>query len=335
MAKVMTTLLIFGALSLAGMAGCSREGDRDVSKEYEIINIAVTPWPASAALYVAQERGYFKEEGLEVVFHSYISGHLGLDAVLSGKADLATVGDTPIARAAIEGKPIAVVATLCEINRAVLIVARKDHGILSPEDLRGKRIGVVLGTTADFFLNIFLTTSYIPRTEVRIVGLETEKVVHALARGEVDAVSTWFPHTLAASDRLGDSGIVLDDPSIYKMTWNITASKDFAENHPDRVRKVLRAILRANRFIMKRAEEARALTSRHLGEGSGRLEKEWEDYRFTAALDQSLLLNLEDQARWMIGGGAGEGRRPPNFMKFIDMEGLRAVRPAAVGIIGR
>jgi NitT/TauT family transport system substrate-binding protein len=321
--KMMKIMLLVSALFLTGPAGCSGEGERHSPKDHVNTVIAVTPWPASAGLYVAQEKGYFKDEGLDVAFHSYISGHLGLDAAISGKAHFATVGDTPIARAVIEGKPVAVVATLCEINRAVLIVARKDRGILSPEDLRGKRIGVVVGTTADFFLNIFLTTSYIPRTEVRIVGLETEEVVNALARGEVDAVSTWFPHTLAASDRLGDKGIVLEDPSIYKMTWNIMASKDFAGNHPDRVRKVLRAILRANRFIVERPEEARALTSKHLGEGSGRIEKEWDDYRFTAALDQSLLLNLEDQARWMIGEGAGESRRPPNFMKFIDMEGLK------------
>ncbi|MFO7460478.1 MAG: NrtA/SsuA/CpmA family ABC transporter substrate-binding protein, partial [Desulfatiglandales bacterium] len=205
---MMKIMLLVSALFLTGQAGCSGEGERHSPKEHVNTVIAVTPWPASAGLYVAQEKGYFKDEGLDVAFHSYISGHLGLDAAISGKAHFVTVGDTPIARAVIEGKPVAVVATLCEINRAVLIVARKDRGILSPEDLRGKRIGVVVGTTADFFLNIFLTTSYIPRTEVRIVGLETEEVVNALARGEVDAVSTWFPHTLAASDRLGDKGIV-------------------------------------------------------------------------------------------------------------------------------
>jgi ABC-type nitrate/sulfonate/bicarbonate transport system substrate-binding protein len=335
MAKVMTALLILGALCLAFTSGCSRESDWNASKEVENILIAVTPWPASAALYVAQEKGYFKDEGLDVAFDSYISGHLGLDALFSGKADLATVGDTPIARAVIEGKPVTVIATLCEVNRAVLIVARRDRGILTPGDLKGKTVGVVEGTTAEFFLHIFLTTSYIPRTEVRIVGLETEEVVDALVGGEVDAVSTWFPHTIAARDRLGDNGIVLDDPSIYKMTWNITAAKDFAGSHPERIGKALRAIVRANRFIVERPGEARAVTSGNIGAEGGHFETEWDNYRFTAALDQSLLLNLEDQARWMIGKEAGEDQMAPNFMEFIHIEGLKSVQPAAVGIIGR
>ena len=332
--RVGMRILLIG-VAFAVVAGCSGEGREQTAKETERVVVAVTPWPASAALYVAQEKGYFKDEGLEVAFDTFISGHLGLEAALSGKADFATAGDTPIARAAIEAKPVAVVATLCEINRAVMIVARKDHGILSPEDLRGKRIGVVLGTTADFFLHIFLATSYVNPLDVIIVGLETEGVVDALTRGEVDAVSTWFPHTLRASARLGDRGILLEDPSIYKMTWNLAASQDFATNHPDRVIKVLRPILRANRLIMERAEEARAVASMHLGEASGRLDKEWEDYRFTAALDQSLLLNLEDQARWMLRQEPGGSRGTPNFTEFIYTEGLKTVQPAGVGITGR
>ena len=53
MGKVVTTLLIIGSLSLAGATGCSREGEEDASKKEEKIIVAVTPWPASAALYVA------------------------------------------------------------------------------------------------------------------------------------------------------------------------------------------------------------------------------------------------------------------------------------------
>lgn len=334
MGKVLLVLLNVIALVLAGLPACEQRGERGESKQVEKILVAVTPWPGSAALYVAQEKGYFKDEGIDATFHSYISGHLGLDAVLSGEADLATVGDTPMARGALAGKPVVILATLCEINRAVLIVARKDRGILSPDDLRGKKVGVVAGTTADFFLHIFLTTSYIDPSEVRIVPLETHAVVDALVRGEVDAVSTWSPHTIVARDDLGENAVVLEDPSIYKMTWNFAATKEFAARHPDRISRVLRAIVRANGFIVKQPGETRAITSKNIGADSPLFEKEWEDYSFTAALDQSLLLNLEDQARWMIMKEPGSARRPPNFMDFIDTDGLKRVRPSAVSIPG-
>ena len=335
MTKGMAGLLIVVTFALAGMPGCDRENKQEGSRKNEKIVVAVTPWPASAALYVAQEKGYFKDEGIDVALQPYISGHLGLAAVVSGKADLATAGETPVARAAIEAKPIAVIATLCEINKAVLIVARKDRGISSPDDLKGKKVGVVPGTTADFFLHIFLTTNYIKPAEVQIIKLETDQVIDALVRGDVDAVSTWSPHTIVAREKLGDKAVIFDDPSIYKMTWNLTSTKDFAESHQDGIQKVLRAIIRANAFIGERPGETRAVTSRNIGTDSPLFDREWEDYMFTAALDKSLLLNLEDQARWMNRRESSSLRKPPNFMNFIHTKGLKAVQPTAVDIIGR
>ncbi len=335
MRRAMIGVMMMAVFALAGPAGCSREDDRDTSKREESITVAVTPWPGSAAVYIAAEKGYFRDEGLDVDLHSYVSGHLGLAAVLSGKADLATVGDTPISRAIVEGQPVAVVGTLCEINRAILIVARRDRGISSPDDLRGKKIGVVAGTTADFFLHLFLAASYINPWEAWIIHLQTDQVVDALVRGEIDAVSTWFPHTLAAMERLGDTGIILDDPSIYKMTWNLTSTRDFAGKHGERIQRVLRAFIRANRFIVEQPGEARTITSTAVHTAGHAFDKEWEDFRFTVTLDQSLLLNLEDQARWMIREEIGDARGLPSVIDFIHVDSLKAVQPEAVGIIGR
>jgi NitT/TauT family transport system substrate-binding protein len=93
MDKTLSALLIVVALAVAGASGCNKESGQDASKKEEKIIVAVTPWPASAALYVARDKGYFKDEGVDVSFDSYISGHLGLDAVLSGKS-----GSSPCAR---------------------------------------------------------------------------------------------------------------------------------------------------------------------------------------------------------------------------------------------
>jgi NitT/TauT family transport system substrate-binding protein len=334
MGKMIATLLFVAAVVVAAPAGCSREGGEDASGKREKIILAVVPWPGSASLFVAHENGYFRDEGLDVTFHSYISGHLGLDAVLSGQADFATAGDTPVARAAIEAKPVMVIATLCDIDRAIVIVARKDRGISSAKDLVGKKVGVVKGTTADFFLNIFLTTSYIPPGDVRIINLAADEVVDALVKGKVDAVSTWSPHTILAADKLGDNAVIFDDPSIYRMTWNIVSSKEFVARNPQRIKKVLAAIVRANGLIKARPGDAKALCLKYMGAETSIDEREWKTYEFTAALNESLILNLEDQARWMIKSGVG-GNKVPNFMNFIYTDGLRAIQPEAVGIIGK
>lgn len=317
------------------LVGCNQDSEPEKSKQYEKIVMAVTPWPGSAALYVAREKGFFQAEGIDVVFHSYVSGHLGLEAMISGKADLSTAGDTPIARSILDRKQVALIATICEINRAVYIVAGKDRGISLPSDLRGKKVGVVAGTTADFFLHIFLTTSYVDPNNVRIIPLKADSVVDALTRGEVDAVCTWPPHTFAARDRLGPNAVILDDPDIYKMTWNIATTRKFSENHPEYIEKFLRAVVRANKFIARQPGEAHAITAKGIGSEGTSFKQEWEDYTFAASLSQSLILNLEDQIRWMIKEeNKHHLKNPPNIMDFIYTDGLRVVQPAALRIQG-
>ena len=331
MGKMLATLFFAAAVVVAAPCGCTRD---KASEKREKITLAVVPWPGSDSLYVAYEKGYFREQGLEAALHPYVSGEPCLDAVLSGKANIATAGDTPITQAAVEGKPVRVIATLCEIDRAILIIARKDRGISSVRDLAGKRIGVVKGSTADFFLHILLTTSYIPPGEVEVISLAPNKVVDALVSGEVAAVSTGYPYTITAIDKLGDKAVVLDDPTVYRMTWNMVTSKEFVERNPEQIRKVVAAIIKANEFIRGRPGEARVICSKYNGKGKPISESEWKNYHFAAALDESLILNLEDQARWMIESGA-DGNRVPNFMNFIYADGLRAVQPEAVGITGK
>jgi NitT/TauT family transport system substrate-binding protein len=255
--------------------------------------------------------------------------------MLSGKVDLATAGETPIARAVVDGKPVAVVATISEIGRAIRIIARKDRAISTPNDLKGKKIGLVRGTTADFFLHTYLAVAYLNPKDVRVVNIATEKLVDALLKGEVDAVSTWSPFTLVLRDRLGSNAVILDQPSIYIMTWNIAVTQEFAKKSPERIKKFLRAILQSNRFTKEHPDEARAISAKHIGTDSPLYVREWPDYDFTVKLGQSLILNLEDQARWMIKEEAGSARRPPDFMKFIYTDALEEVRPGAVTIAGR
>lgn len=332
-----TLLSIVLAFALINVTGCGYRKEQTTSKQnMQKITFAVSSWPASAPLYIAYDKGYFRDEGLDVTLQSYISGHLGLAAVFSGKADVAVAGDTPIARAALDGKTFAVIATIAEITQAIQIIARKDRGISMPANLRGKKIGLVAGTTADFFLHIYLATSYINPQNVKIVDLPPERVVSALLNGEVDAVSTWSPYTIMLREKLGSDAVILEDPSIYRMTWNVVAAREFIRNHPEHVEKLLRAIVRANEFIATNPAETRVISSRHIGADSDLFENEWKNYHFTAVLDQSFILNLEDQARWMFKKQDNTpSTNVPNFVDFMYGNGLKAVEPGAVNIPGK
>jgi len=320
---------------LAGLPGCPRKDEQHAQRQRGQITIAVSPWPASAAIFVASEKGYFRDEGIDVVLQSHASGHLALAAVLTGKADFSTASETPITRAVINGKPLAIIATLSTVDQAMLVIARRDRNIGKADDLKGKKVGVTSGSAAEFFLHIYLTTSSIDPKSVRTVKIAADKIVAALMNGEVDAVVTWPPYTGALQSRLGGNSVVLEEPGLFTLTWNLVVSQELPRRDPDVITRVLRAVVRANRFIAEQSSEARAIIAGNIGIDIREIEGSWKNYNMKTSLDQSLILNLEDQARWMLKREAGSAGRIPNFMDSIYAEGLKAADPAAVKITGK
>jgi len=318
---------------LFAFPGCTRDTDQPFKGAVKKISVAVTSWPASASVFVAQEKGFFKNEGLEVTIRPNESGHLAIAPLLAGDVEFATMGETPFVRAALEQKPMAIVASLAEIERAIQIIGRKDRGISRAEDLKGKTIGVIQGTTADFFLHIFLTSAYLGPKDVRVVNLAPGRIVDALLSGEVDAVSTWAPYTTILKEKLGRDSSVLDEPGLYRMTWNLVVRKDLAQRDPECIVRFLHALVKANRYIAEDPAGARNVVSRYLKTDASSLQREWADCRMTATLAQSLVVNLEDQSRWMIGRGIVRAGRVPNVLDFIYVAALKDVQPGAVSII--
>lgn len=164
-----------------------------VNPPVERVTIAVPTLPHSGLFYVAQEKGYFREEGLEVVVAPTMYGKLALDELIAGKADFALCGETPVMFAVLRGENIFVVADLMNSVKDEAIVARKDRGIVSPPDLKGRTVGLSAGTVAEYFLDIFLTVHAVPRTSVRVVHLDPDEMGDALRVGKVDAVAIWNP----------------------------------------------------------------------------------------------------------------------------------------------
>ncbi len=113
------------------------------------------------------------------------------------------------------------------------------------------------------------------------------------------------------------------------MQWNIVAGQAFANHHPDTVKRLLRALIKAREYLMNHPDESRAIVARYLGDETVTL----TDYSFDVHLRQNLLINLESQARWAIMNRLTDQQEVPNFLPLLYMEGLRAVDPDAVMVI--
>jgi NitT/TauT family transport system substrate-binding protein len=327
-------VLVVAALAAGGIWWASgHESGRSAGTLEPVTLAASLVYPGSGLILIAQDKGYFKAEGLDVTIQPHGTGKDSLDASLGGKADFATTADLPIVLAALKGAPVVVAATMSTSDRGYGMVARKDKGVAGPADVKGKRIGVTMGSSGQFWLDTFLMHQHLGAGDVRLTHIAAEKLADALTAGEVDAVATWDPYLGEANEALRGKGVLFSSDGFYDSPWNLVTRRDVAEHRPETVRKMLRALIRAERFYDSDPNAALALIARVQETEPARLRAVLEKFKFSVRLSQSLLGTLEDETRWVIRNKLTAGSKVPNFLDHVYLDGLLAVNPDAVSVI--
>ena len=304
------------------------------SDSLERVTVGAEASMLTAAIWVAESRGYFDKEGLDVRIKKFDSGRLSLLAMLKGEGiDISTVAPTPIVFNSFERDDFAIIATFVYSYDDIKVIARKDKGVVTAADLIGKKVGTPARTTGQFFLNAFLTDQGIPMKEVKAIDISPSDLPRALENNEVDAIVIWEPHGYNAQKLLGDKATRLPNRDIYNETFNFVVMKDYAATHPEALIKFLRATDAATTFIIENKEEARELVAENL-----QLDREvtnaiWDDFVFEISLDQTLIRTLEEEAMWAIRSNLVDSPKIPNYLDYIHLRSLKAVKPQAVKIL--
>ncbi|MYM73400.1 ABC transporter substrate-binding protein, partial [Duganella sp. FT134W] len=292
-----------------------------------------TAYVGACPVMAAQRQGYFAAQRLRVTLQPHSSGKQALEAVLSRQAELATVADIPVVLAALDGRPVQILATIFRTGRDHGLVARRDRGIHSGADLRGKRIGVTLATSGHFALEVWLNRQRLDTADVTLVNYAPAALLPALAGGAVDAISGWDPFLDSAQQALGAGALRFSDADVYQSIYNMVALAGYLRQQPQTAVRLLRALDQGEQFCRRHPQQAMAFLAGLSPAGRAAVLAAWPAHHFGLELDQSLLLALEDQARWAIKNGLGASRQVPNFLDYVATDALQAVRPAEVTIL--
>jgi NitT/TauT family transport system substrate-binding protein len=284
---------------------------------------------------IAAEKRFFAEEGLDArLDRSYPSGKRALAAMLEGEVEMTISSEVPLAFQAFERDDFRIVATVGSSDNEPRIIGRREGKIEQPEDLRGKRIATQRGSAVHYFLHLFLLKNQIDEDDVVVSFLQAEELPQALAEGKIDAFSMREPFIGQARSLLADNAIVFQEPGLYVKTMNLVARQDVVEQNAGLIEKVLRSLLRAESFLREHPDEARRLIADQLvGDDPSQFAAILPQMTLEMSLGHSLVLSLEDEARWAVGEGLVEGEEPPDYVKLLYLDAIKQVKPAAVTVI--
>ena len=301
----------------------------------EKVTLGVETSLLPAAVWIAENKGYFQEEGLDLTIEEFNSGKASLVAMLEGNKDIdiSAAAPTPIMFNSFDRQDFYIFSTFAYAFEDIKVVANKDSGINIAEDLKGKKIGTLMGSTGEFFTETFLVYNSISPDDVEMVNFSPSDLPEALNSGEIDAQVIWEPHGTTAKDLLGKRYVRLSSSDIYKTTFNFLAMKDFAEENPEILKRFLRAIDRATDFANNNKVEAQEITAKRLNVKKEDVALHWDEFTFQLSLDQSFLLNIESEARWAIKSNLVDATDIPNYLDYIYADALEEMKPDAVTII--
>jgi NitT/TauT family transport system substrate-binding protein len=212
--------------------------------------------------YVAQDRGFFKDEGLEVEFIQ-INPRLGAMAVLNGDVTF-TTSFVSTFRGVVQGLPMKTVLVLLKRGTYYLMV-RPDL-IKDIQDLKGKKLGVTAVNGGDHIIG---------RELMRMKGLDPNLVqaiavgdpslrFQAAVSGAVQAVSVPPPFDLL----LEKQGLkaISGPPEIGVPSSGLFAADRLIKESPQTLRRTIRAALRANRYIEGNREETIRIMTKYVAQ---------------------------------------------------------------------
>jgi sulfonate transport system substrate-binding protein len=297
------------------------------------MTVAVPIQLSAGAVFVAEQQKLFARHGLAVGINRFLLGKQALQAVLDGQADFAIVADTPFALAVLRGAPVATLGTVFESRRSLAIAGRRDSGVSDVASLAGKRVGSVLGTNAEFFLDTMLEVHNVERASVQVVDLKAGELVSAIRNKRVDAVTAWHPDLARIVQALGAKGVALYGEDVFVYRFLLVARQDYIDANGAQVQQLLAALRESNDFIKSNPQQARDILAPLMDLSPELLMPMFDPADFTLVLDQSLLLTLSAQMRWAAAKGLVKAGPAPDYLDFVRPEPLKAVAPDAMRII--
>lgn len=307
------------------------------------VRLSGSSWVHDAPTRVALLSGYFAGPGPDVVVEQAVSGKASLQRLLEGRADFALVAATPVALALLQqdslnqpqDNDLVVLASISSSSQTHHVLALKDRGILRPEDLRGRRVGLLSNSSAEYYWSQFSLFHGLQPAEVVVKDVGVKDMPELLKNGEIDAVVTWDPWVYRLERDLLEPTVRFSERQIFTLNWLLVSRRKTIEQSPEVCERILRGYLRAVRKLHEQPHHARQLQGYDSDLPESYLQALEDKIIFHLGLQWSVLLDIEQQLDWLIAThniNAATRPRPEHYLAPGPLERLAPERVMMLNI---
>jgi ABC-type nitrate/sulfonate/bicarbonate transport system substrate-binding protein len=313
--------------------GCSKRehGQAPLRK----ITIGIQVSPAMTLVMVAKDKGFFRNEGLNVELKEFTAGKFALQAFLARSIDFAVSGEVPVCLATLQQNDIRVITQVVEsTTNEVRVVALKDASTTSPADyfkMKKRKLATSFGGGPEFYTYNFIKRNNIAKEQVEILSQTPADMPAALESRSVDAISIFDPFAFIAEKRMTGKVVTFSDPRLYSELYVLDARPEQTEKMPEVCEALVRALVKSAEFIDKDPETAKQVMQNYTKLDRDVIEGIWGNFAFRPALNQKLVDYWNAQAIWAKETAkVTPDTKVPNFRDVIEARFLKGIRPDAV-----
>jgi NitT/TauT family transport system substrate-binding protein len=242
-------------LCLLFLSFCCLLAPVGVSAQTTNVRIAFNGFGGVVPLYMGDDAGVFKKQGLNLELVFIPGGSVSLQALIGKSLDLLLTGGPPVVNAYLQGAKIKIIGGVVNLLPYMFVVTT---GIRSGEQVKGKKIGISrFGSNTDYVVRLALNQFGVTPNDVQIiqVGGSQARLV-ALKAGAIQA-TVLSPEEALVAQKMGFN-VLFDfiEKGIEFPHVNFVARDDYLETQPQTVRSFMRAYLDAVRYYKTHRAEA-------------------------------------------------------------------------------